>query len=308
MEIACNIDHRFIKYCVVMLVSLFENNKDEKFGIHIVADDLQDKDKQLMQESLQKYGHQLHFYDVSPDLLKGYPISSDSHITLSTYYRLFLPNILSKEIHKIIYLDCDLVVRGSIRNLWDIDISQYAIGCVEDMLSSGMPQQDRPADRLHYNPTDSYFNAGVLVVNLDYWREHNIVHQCMEYIEKYPERLQFYDQDVLNAVLHNQKLFIPFIWNMQEGFYRRRRRINKNTWAELDQAMMNPTILHYTGKKKPWISDCRHPLKEEWFKYLDMTRWKGERPATNYLEEMNYWLFKLGVLLKVDKPKYRKLK
>mgnify|MGYP000308479184 CR=1 FL=1 len=105
--------------------------------------------------------------------------------------------------------------------------------------------------RLHYPSSDSYFNSGVLLVNLDYWREEGLMSKALDYISKNGSKLVFYDQDVLNALLHDCKLFLPFRYNVQDGFLRRKRRIRPESIAALDQELLHPVIIHYTGGKKP---------------------------------------------------------
>lgn len=303
MDIACNIDNRYVKYCVVMLVSLFENNKKGIFDVHIISESLSDDNKKMMNDILQRYQNRLHFYDVGSEILRNCPISPDSYISISTYYRVFLPVILPESVSKVLYLDCDLIVLTSIDDLWNIDMTNYAVAAVEDMWS----EPKEPYERLGYSYEYSYFNAGVMLINLDYWRLHNILDQCLEYIQKYPERLVLYDQDVLNVVLYDKKLFIPFIWNMQEGFYRRKRRIRKETWEELDSLLATPSILHYIGEIKPWHKNSLHPLTEEWYIYLDKTPWKGERPEVDIWKPIKKIIQPIAYFLKIDKPKYRKV-
>lgn len=137
--------------------------------------------------------------------------------------------------------------------------------------------------RLHYSEKYSYFNAGVLLVNLDYWRQHDIEKEITEYISDYPERLLYNDQDVLNAVLYTRRLFIPFRWNMQDGFFRKKRKLRPGSIPALEAEMPEAAIVHFTGGKKPWHDKSVHPYKKEYLKYLDLTQWSGERPPVNYM-------------------------
>lgn len=305
MDIVCNIDDSYTKYCVVMMTSLFENNKGEDLNIHIIASDLLPANLSILSDVVEKkYSHKLYCYLVGDSLLSGFPIEDKSHISISTYYRLFLSSILPKDLPKVIYLDCDLLVRGSIRELWEQNVEGYAIGCVEDMWSGKADNYSR----LHYDSLFSYFNAGVLLANLDYWRKSNFEEKALDYIRKYPERLLFNDQDVLNAIFHNQKVFISFRWNMQDGFFRQKRRLRKDVWSELDKELKCPVIIHYTGSKKPWNYKSIHPYKSEYFNYLDMTRWKGERPEIDYLFYLKKILNDVFCFLSLTKPKYRKIR
>lgn len=304
IHIACNINATYIQHCAVMLVSLCENNPNTYFHIHILSDDISQTDIDTLHDTVRKYRIHLIFYIENDDLLVKCPIAAQSHIARTTYYRCFLSSILPSEIDKILYLDCDLIIRGNIEELWNININQYAIACVQDMWSS-KPQN---YSRLKYEPEYSYFNAGVLLVNMSYWREHDIAGQAIQYITTYPERLLFNDQDVLNALLHDKKLFLPYRWNMQDGFFRRKRKISSNAWSELDKAIEDPTILHYTGSKKPWHYKSQHPYKREYFKYLDRTPWASWCPNIDYnfliIKTLNEILYSLRIL----QPKYRKIK
>lgn len=302
IHIACNINSDYIQHCTVMLVSLFTNNPNANFHIHIITSEISQSDINILQQTTDKFNARLTFYVQHEDFLAQCPIDTQGHISRETYYRCFLTSILPSQVHKVLYLDCDLIVRGKIEKLWNTNIDQYAVACVEDMWSA-LPEN---YSRLKYSPEYSYFNAGVLLINLDYWREHDIVNQSIHYITTYPENLLFNDQDVLNALLYDKKIFIDFQWNMQDGFFRRKRKISPDTWSEIDKAMTNPIILHYTGSKKPWHYKSEHPYKSEYFKYLDMTPWQGKRPP---VELKTWWIKQInGILrtLKILPQKYRK--
>ena len=141
--------------------------------------------------------------------------------------------------------------------------------------------------RLCYSKEYSYFNAGVLLINLDYWRKHDIEPQIVSYLQQFPERLLYNDQDVLNAVLYQQRKFLPYRWNMQDGFFRKKRKIWKTSLPALNAEMPKAVIIHFTGGKKPWHDECVHPCKKLYLMYQDMTQWVGERPKINYWSRIN---------------------
>ncbi|MDL2231412.1 glycosyltransferase family 8 protein [Porphyromonadaceae bacterium OttesenSCG-928-L07] len=301
IHITCNIDENYTQHCAVTLVSLFENHHGQDFEIHIIADQLSEQATEILTNLINQYGQSISFYFGHEALLDNCSIiKSASHISIATYYRCFLTSILPPHVKKTIYLDCDLIVRHPITELWNIDIDQYSVACVEDMWSSKPDNYDR----LNYPSDYSYFNAGVLLINLEYWRQHNICEESIRYIKENSENLLFNDQDVLNGLLHQSKLFVPTKWNMQDGFFRRKRKIRKTIWKELDESMKDPAVVHYTGSKKPWHYKSEHPYKSEYYKYLDMTIWKGWRPAINYrylfIKQINNLLYNLGII----QPKY----
>jgi len=303
MDIVCNIDSNYVKYCTVTLVSLFINNEPESIHAHIIADKLTQQDKQLMHEELDKYGNTLTFYDAGKELIESCPISNESsYISVATYYRIFLPVILPESISKVLYLDCDLIVESSIRELWNTDLNGYALAAAEDM-SAG---KDEYYNRLQYPKKNSYFNAGVMLINLDYWRKHHTTEECIQYIRTYPERLALNDQDTLNAILHTHWLRIPYKWNMH--YYHRKTVMDTAAETEIKHWLTSPAIIHYISCIKPWHSHCEHPLTNRWYVYLDQTRWKGERPAKTFKDFFNQYIKPIGYALNIDKPKYKSLK
>ena len=127
--------------------------------------------------------------------------------------------------------------------------------------------------------------------------------QCETYFLTYPERIRFNDQDLLNVVLHAHKKFVPLTWNMQDGFYRTGIRERVNDWKAFREELLNPVILHYTNKK-PWNYDSMHPLRAEYFVYLDKTPWKGWRPSHSVKTRIKRFFKLLPYALKWRKPKY----
>lgn len=304
IHIACNIDASYIQHCSVMLTSLLENNKTHRFTIHIISAPLAPEPENELKKITEKYPAHLEFYYPKQKILKECPPFVDSYISYAAYYRCFLSLILPPDISKILYLDCDLIVRKDVGALWDTDISAHALGCVEDMLSV----LEDHYTRLNYPKDYSYFNSGVLLINLDYWRQNDIHLQVNRYVAEHHGQLRYNDQDVLNALFYDKKVFLPFRWNMQDGFFRRRRRIRRSCWEELDETMKDPDILHYTGSKKPWHDKSVHPYKSEYFKYLDLTSRQGWRPAADRKSRFVNNINKLLVALRLKKRKYRKIK
>lgn len=275
INIACSINNSYAKYCIVMLTSIFENNRKNKFHIYILANELSSELKDLINDLVEnKYNQKISFCYIDQNKLNNSQIYHYSKVPVSMYYRLFLEDFIDESIKKIIYLDSDIICCGNIKELWDFDISEFAIGCVEDMWS----EKKEIYSRLNYDKSYSYFNSGVLLVNLDYWRNIKFENKAIDYIKSNYNILKFNDQDVLNALLHEKKLILPLRWNLQDGFYRKKKKINKESIIKLKTEIKHPMIIHFTGYKKPWTFKCEHPLRDEYYKYLDLTIWKGERP------------------------------
>ena len=81
----------------------------------------------------------------------------------------------------------------------------------------------------------------------------------MNFVQLYPEKIEFWDQDVLNAVCNNYGILAP-AWNTKSHQHTEKKKIY---------------ILHYTGTHKPWHYISKHNHKELYFKYLKKTPWSN---------------------------------
>ena len=302
-NIVLNTDSQYVVHCCTMLSSLFENNINSKFNIHVISGGLTgpfiNDIRNLVEE---KYSQKLYLYIIDSEKLNYFPKYTNSHISQAANYRLFVDKILPSDIDKVLYLDCDLIVTKSLAPLWHIDISDCPIGAVEDMWSG----KDDNYIRLGYDKKYGYFNSGVLLINLKWWRENNICDKFIEYL-KCHDNLKFVDQDILNGMFYSSRKLIPFKWNVQDGFLRRKPKIRKSCIPTLQNEIKSPAIIHYTGSRKPWDYDCINPYKESYFKYLDMTKWKHTRPYMPLKFKFKLMLDKVLYFLYLKPRKYIKI-
>ena len=300
IHIACNIDSHYVRHCAVTLVSLFENNRREEFSVHVIARGLSGGEKDILTQLAAKYGSRVLFYEPDLRLLEGFTIRKFSkRISMATYYRCILSALLPREVDKVLYLDCDIVVTGDVRPLWDTPLDGVGVAAVEDM---GCREAAR-YEVLKYPMEDSYFNAGVLLVNLDWWREHDVPRACADYYHRYPERILFNDQDLLNSVLHGHKRLVDLKWNVQDAFYRLSLQQDEAWRGRLTEVLSHPVILHFTNRK-PWEYDSQHPLRGVYFKYQDLTPWRGQRVLHNPLMRLKRFFRLLPFRLGLRRPKY----
>ena len=291
INIVLNTDSQYVVHCCTMLCSVFENNLNSKFNIHVISEGLTDSVvvdiKNIVED---KYKQKLYFYILDSEVLNYFPKYTNSHISQAANYRLFVEKILPSYIDKVLYLDCDLIVDSSLEPLWNVDISNYPIAAVEDMWSG----KDDNYIRLGYDRKFGYFNSGVLLINLKWWRENNICDVFIKYLKSHDD-LKFVDQDILNGVFYKSRKQIPLRWNVQDGLLRRKPKIKKHFILTLKNEIKHPSIIHYTGSRKPWDYDCINPYRDRYFHYLDMTKWKNHRP---------YMPMKFRIKLMVDKILY----
>lgn len=272
MDIVHCIDNKFVMQCGVTMTSICENNKNEDIYFHILTDGLSDKNSLSLERIAIKYGKKIQIYRIDKSILKNCPVEESDRVSLAAYFRILIPEILPVSVEKVLYLDCDIIVHGSIADLWNSDISEVAAGVVAD-IDTDIP---RPYNQLDYDRELGYFNSGVLLANLSYWRKHHISSQTLDFIKNNPSRIRYWDQDALNYVLKECKKNLPLKYNVQSPFYFEIPVLYKKSWSDLEEAIKNPVILHYISFLKPWHIECDHPLKSEYIKYLRLTEWKGK--------------------------------
>jgi lipopolysaccharide biosynthesis glycosyltransferase len=205
---------------------------------------------------------------------------TSGHLSLSTYYRLFLPELLPSHLQKVIYLDCDLVVMTDLGQLWQLDIEPHYLLAAQDV---GILQVSNPSGLLNYRelgiPAEGkYFNAGVLVLNLARWRQTRMGWQIIEYMEQNPDFIRLHDQDALNAMLFDKWGELDLRWNQTPHLYRNFRSWRETPFSEevYRRTVASPYIIHFASSAKPWNRYTHHHHRQ-FYQYLDQTAWSGWR-------------------------------
>ncbi|NJL10544.1 MAG: glycosyltransferase family 8 protein, partial [Calothrix sp. SM1_7_51] len=258
IRVVCTIDSNYIQHCGVMLCSLLSNNQHNDFYFYIIHNGLDTKSRKVLEKFLDKSKQQFSFIEIDSSLLKEAIVSN--HVTIATYFRLLIPELIDTSINKVLFLDSDIIVRQNILQLWTTDISSYVHAAVEDPCISKEYKHNLGVDE-----NMPYFNAGVMLINLTAWRKLEVYSKAIKFIHDYPERIIFWDQDVLNYLLQGQWLKLEPRWNAQEPFFRDCSHQDLGITEEaLQQARFNPALVHYTGSGtcKPWYFYCNHPSRK----------------------------------------------
>ena len=303
IEIVCCLDDRFVEYCGLMLDSLFVHNPNEKFRVHIIFNSAVTPEAKERLSALGKQASmECCFYQLSNELIKAFPTRKKDHISVSAYIRLFMTDLLPEDIDKVLYLDGDMMIVDSISELWNIDVEDVMVAAVEERY----PFDTDSPDRLCYPRRFSYFNSGVMLINLKKWREKNFSHQCLEYIRKYTERILLHDQDVLNALLYDQKKFISIRWNLMDFFLYKRPEVQEPRIKDWEEAVKSPSIIHFTGRRKPWKHCCDSPYRDLYINFARQRGWQVQTriSATHYfLRKHLYRLIRKKKTIAVPMPK-----
>lgn len=242
----------FAIHSAVMIHSLLENLASEKeVNIYILHSYMSQQNQLKLNRAVNKFNVELHFLPVNESRYHG--CKKGRRMTKEAYYRLSIPELLKQNINKAIYLDSDLIVRADIAPLWNIDIDHYFLAAVQDPGA----RKYRRYSALTIPKSSGYFNSGVMVINIKKWREHDISNKVIQFIKENPKKILLLDQDGLNKVLQDKWMPLNPKWNYQT--------------AHIGKLIIEPSIIHYTTRKKPWNSD--HPLSKAYFQYSSKTLW-----------------------------------
>ena len=228
------------------------------------------------------------------DQVAGLPVFG--HAQISVYYRILIPSLLPVGHRKVIYLDADLLVLGDISRLWNIPLDGKPLLAApqgDTRLSSpdglsGYQEWGLPADA-------RYLNSGVLVFDLDQWRQENFAAAILDFLRKHREHVRFWDQDGINAVLAGRWGELEREWNVIVDCF-----LPDEKTAPPDQTperlKQRAAIVHFASATKPWNYYVDHPARELFYEYLDRTAWAGWQPRTplRALRNRHYW----GALLR----------
>ena len=207
---------------------------------------------------------EIKFITLDEKLFDAYKnIKTHSYLPICSYYRLKLSTILPNT-DKIIYLDCDVIVNKSLKELIVEDLCENIIGGVLDI------------NKRMLNKNPSYVNTGMLVMDLKKIREQHIEDEFLDWTQKHIDTIKMGDQEIINEVLKGKIKVLDDRWNVQSSNFTNRSSYTKNPW-----------IIHFVSKRKPWHFGSFSYHKDYYFKYLQLTPWALSEDEKKYWYDKN---------------------
>lgn len=277
--LAC--DDNYSKYAGVVIASILANAKPENKPVFYILDggiSQENMDKILSLKQLKEC--EIHFVKVDDSQFEMYKnIQTHKYVTLQTYYRLKLAQILP-EVDRIIYLDCDIVVNNDLEELFTTNLHNNVIAGALDIRVFG---------KKAWKGTN-YINAGMVLFDLEKFRQENIENIFYEYTKNNFDKIKTGDQDIINFSLEGRIEIVPDTWNVQSSNFTNRSSYTKK-----------PQIIHFVAKNKPWHFGSFSYHRDYYFKYLQLTPWALKE------EEKDYWYRQNQIASLINYVKYRPL-
>ncbi|HLO71954.1 MAG TPA: glycosyltransferase family 8 protein [Flavipsychrobacter sp.] len=250
----------------VMLFSLFENNRDVHVKAHILYNTLSDKQKTDVEHLASNYGNDIHWIKMDDEATKGFYTSA--YLNVATYYRIFAPQLINDETDRLLFIDADVIVNGSVSELFSLNIAGVPLCAVKEVT----PYK---TERLGIPEGGNYFNAGIILYNLNDWRNNNYFDKLLQNIKIKHSDYWLFDQDALNAMFYNVAFYLHPKWNHQNIFYSVSASYLERMYGyPATEVLNNPVVIHYNTQLKPWNYLSTHPLKHVFIKYLHQTPFK----------------------------------
>lgn len=277
LNVAYASSEKYAKYAYISLLSLFENNKDiDEIYVYYIEENLSDTSKNLLSKMVKSYDRKVEFIP----LIDIWPSEIDINAILPirgsviTYIRIFLTKL--KGVDRILSLDSDVIINGSLRSLWELDLQDnYYSGVMMTI-----PKNHKSYDGTH----DWYMNGGVVIQQLDKLREDNSHQKFVNFLRKYKndatEEAAYYNI-YIDKILPMMPEYNVESFSYLLTYQQREKLVNRRNYYSqecVDNAINKPVIIHYVHSffGQPWEKKCSHPQKDIFLHYLNMSPWADE--------------------------------
>ncbi|NWF61052.1 MAG: glycosyltransferase family 8 protein [Fischerella sp.] len=272
ISIASGADDKFAMGLAITLYSALANLETNRtIDIYIIDGGISKENKQKLIQVLSNNKLNVNIKWLKPDLglLNGVKVSGA--FSIATYFRLLLPELLPKQVEKVIYLDSDLLVQGNLEKLWEKELDDFPALAVQDYLfpwvSNGLQDTYQELGLASDTP---YCNAGVMLMNLKQWRAEALANKVLEYSHKYHDTVYVADQDGINALIADRWKLLDPKWNVQ--IFGVDSSAIKLPYKPTE-LIRDGFILHFTTKIKPWHPTYRRAGGERFAYYLKKSNW-----------------------------------
>jgi lipopolysaccharide biosynthesis glycosyltransferase len=279
----------YAPFAGVSMVSLFESNRGVP-GItaYLIGDHISPDNQAKLAAAAAQYGREFVLIDAAPVLetIRGIGIAAWRNTTIANarifYEKAFAGVALPP---RLLYLDCDTLITGSLEPLIAMDLGGKAAGMVQDSLA--YPYKAT----IGFAPEEAYCNAGVMLIDTAAWQAHGCTQKLIDHLRGTRKDYVMADQDILNVVLKSDRAVLPAAYNAQpihrayppKAYFSVYPQPAYYPAEELDAAARQAVIRHtfrFLGDF-PWHAKNLHPDTPDFDRFLALSPWKDyeKKPA-----------------------------
>lgn len=255
-------DDTYAPHAAASIRSLIAH-QDAPVSVRVLACGLAPRSKQTIRQhaDVESTGASIAFIDVPLDLLKFFALEPEKenwvkHVSAATYARLY-SDVFFPDLDRLLYLDADTIVLADLSELWRTDLQGRVVGAIRDpgVQTLGHAYGVQDLDRTEGSARDPYFNAGVILFDMEMARRVNLFARAREYVREVGSSMQLLDQEALNAAVAGQFYELPTMWNLMSS---------EPDHTELRQEVR---IRHFWSDVKPWDDPSAYPDAERYHRY-----------------------------------------
>lgn len=267
MNVVIVIDNQYAQYAAVMLTSMYENTRhSDRIVVYVIFHDLSEANQTQLINLVKGYKGKIVLIEEKGNFENFH---EGAYVSKAAYLKINIPQYLPQSEKKALYLDGDIIVNLDIIQFDRIDLQDNYIAAVPD-------DNSFLANELGV-PVESYFNSGVILFNLQKWRDNNISNQVYQYVTSPYNKRNTCDQDALNFVLWDKWLKLDKKYNYL--------LVNHTDVKE-------PIIFHFAARDKPWHVLYGGENKELFLRYEKKCNWHGyERQDMDLLLNHNIVIY-----------------
>lgn len=280
MNILISINSNYLFPALAMLTSLLTNNS-VKTNIYLLYNDLKDDEIDLLEKGIEKFDATIFRILVDNTQFINFPLSH--HFSIETYFRFLAQSLLPSKVDRVLWLDADVIVNNSITDFYYQDLKGYYVSVCESINK----EKNVLLKKLELPEDSNYFNAGVILFNLELIRKEIKPNVYFDYLINNKNKITWLDQDVLN-VIFNKKIK----YNDSDIFNFQIFSTTEDKPSDFKEKLNNASIIHYIGNVKPWHYKYQNNAYKNYWKYALIIM--GKTPYIKFLilRKVYFYLWK----------------
>lgn len=266
LNIAWGVDQNFMFGAAVSMSSVLLHNRNINIHFHLFTDYIDADYQKKLDKLVKQFSTNITVYVMNAEGLKVLPCGNAW--SYATYFRFIAFEYLSEKIDNLLYIDADVICKGTLIELTKIKFEHHVAAVIQDVEDSRL----YAAQRLNTPEfSEKYFNAGVIFANLKEWKKQNFFSKAFSILLDKTKKFAFLDQDVLNIMFFDKVIFLPRIY---DAIYGIKQELKSKNIYQYKEYITNDTILiHYVGVTKPWNSWANYPSAQYFVEAWKASPW-----------------------------------
>ncbi|TWC71361.1 glycosyltransferase family 8 protein [Herbaspirillum sp. SJZ099] len=263
LHVAFGVDENFFRGAGVCIASILDNNPDLDLVFHVFTFGCSEQSRERLARMSQARGVPMHVHLLDEGVFARYRHNPRGSYSNAIFTRILMPGVLSGTTDRVLYVDADILCRGSLAELVTQDLGESVAAAAADVHT--IAQRRIGAMGLE---GDFYFNSGLLLIDVANWNRARITERAIELIGSGEYALDYPDQDALNKVAEHRVMRLHPKWNVMFSLLGSLRACRQKLRISDDAVM-----LHFGGPLKPWHNWSHGCAQDMFLRYQKGSGW-----------------------------------